>query len=119
MRSDSDALVTSPIERHTMNEHAAERKRHLAKAVTYRILGSLGTTIIAFAATGDARIGASIGALDTVVKIGFYYAHERVWHRIRWGARSRSPSHARRAQKKSRSFRRAADQEERTRTTMR
>ncbi len=73
----------------TVNVQMVERKRHLAKAVTYRILGSVGTTIVAYAATGDARIGASIGVLDSVVKIGFYYVHERIWHRIQWGVRPR------------------------------
>ncbi len=64
-----------------------ERKRHLAKAVTYRVFGSGATAFIAFVATGDAAIGASIGALDSVVKIGLYYVHERLWYRVRWGVR--------------------------------
>jgi uncharacterized membrane protein len=64
-----------------------ERKRHLAKAVTYRLFGSIGTAAIAYAATGDARIGASIGALDSVAKVALYYLHERAWHRVRWGVR--------------------------------
>ncbi len=64
-----------------------ERKRHLAKALTYRVLGSAGTAAIAYVATGDAKIGASVGVIDSIVKIGFYYAHERVWYRIRWGVR--------------------------------
>lgn len=64
-----------------------ERKRHLAKAVTYRLFGSAATSFIAFAATGDARIGVSIGALDSVVKIGLYYLHERLWYRVKWGVR--------------------------------
>ncbi|MCC6659750.1 MAG: DUF2061 domain-containing protein [Phycisphaerales bacterium] len=70
-----------------------ERKRHLAKAVTYRIMGSFGTAVIAMAATGDARIGVSIGVLDSVLKIGFYYAHERLWYRIRWGIRPDGQGH--------------------------
>lgn len=64
-----------------------ERKRHLAKALTYRVLGSAGTAAIAYVATGDVKIGASVGVIDSIVKIGIYYAHERVWYRIRWGVR--------------------------------
>lgn len=65
-----------------------ERKRHLAKAVSYRIMGSLGTAAIAVVATGDPRLGVSIGLLDSVVKVGLYYAHERAWYRVRWGIRA-------------------------------
>src|SRR5690349_407427 len=64
-----------------------ERKRHLAKAVTYRFFGSVGTAAVAYAVTGDVRLGASVGVLDSVVKIGLYYVHERAWYRIRWGIR--------------------------------
>ena len=64
-----------------------ERKRHLAKALTYRVLGSAGTAVIAYVATGDPKIGASVGAIDSIAKIGIYYAHERVWYRIKWGVR--------------------------------
>jgi uncharacterized membrane protein len=64
-----------------------ERKRHLAKAVTYRVFGSAATAFIAFGATGDVGIGASVGALDSVLKIGLYYLHERLWYRVKWGIR--------------------------------
>ena len=49
-----------------------ERKRHLAKAFTYRVFGSTATAAIAWIATGDARIGAGIGIIDSIVKIGAY-----------------------------------------------
>ena len=68
-----------------------ERKRHLAKALTYRVFGSAGTAAIAYFATGDARIGVAVGVIDSVAKIGIYYLHERVWYRIRWGVRSTGP----------------------------
>ena len=61
------------------------RARHLAKAVSYRLFGSLGTATLVYLATGDAGIGASIGALETVGKIGLYYLHERALYRIKWG----------------------------------
>ena len=67
-----------------------ERKRHLAKAVTYRAFGSVGTAVIAYVVTRDARVGASIGLLDSVAKIGLYYLHERLWYRVKWGVRSPS-----------------------------
>lgn len=67
-----------------------ERKRHLAKAVTYRVFGSAATAAIAYAVTGEVKVGAVVGVADTVVKIGLYYIHERAWYRIRWGVRAGS-----------------------------
>jgi uncharacterized membrane protein len=64
-----------------------QRKRHFAKALTYRVFGSAGTAAIAYVATGDAKIGVSVGVIDSVVKVGIYYAHERMWYRIKWGVR--------------------------------
>jgi uncharacterized membrane protein len=64
-----------------------ERKRHLAKAITYRVFGSAATSFVAFAATGDLGVGASIGALDSIIKVGLYYVHERLWYRVKWGVR--------------------------------
>ncbi len=62
-----------------------ERKRHLAKAVSYRVFGSLATAAIAYLFSGRLDIAAGVGIADTVVKIILYYLHERVWYRIRWG----------------------------------
>lgn len=62
-----------------------DRKRHLAKACTYRIFGSSVTAGVTFVLTG--HIGASVaaGAADTVLKIFLYYIHERIWYRVKWG----------------------------------
>lgn len=65
-----------------------ERKRHLAKAITYRMFGSAATAGIAFVATGDVTLSASIGAADTFAKIGLYYLHERLWYRVQWGVKA-------------------------------
>lgn len=64
-----------------------ERKRHFAKAVTYRVFGSAATVAVAYAMTGNAEISAAIGVADTVAKIGLYYLHERMWYRVKWGIR--------------------------------
>jgi uncharacterized membrane protein len=65
-----------------------ERKRHLAKAITYRAFGSATTAAIAYVATGHAGIGVSVGIADSLIKIGGYYIHERIWYRIKWGIRA-------------------------------
>jgi uncharacterized membrane protein len=62
-----------------------DRKRHLAKAVTYRVFGSATTAAIAYLITGNTGLSATVGVVDSLLKIGLYYVHERVWYRVRWG----------------------------------
>ncbi len=68
-----------------------ERKRHLAKSLTYRVFGSAATAGIAYVATGNAKISASVGLIDSVIKIGIYYLHERVWYHVKWGVHPGTP----------------------------
>ncbi len=67
------------------------RKRHFAKAVTYRCFGTIATTAVVFGATGSLRLGASIGLIDSLAKVGLYYFHERLWYPVRWGIRTGTP----------------------------
>ena len=56
------------------------RKRHAAKALSWRFLGTLDTMFIGWLVTGDPLIGASIGAIEVITKTGLYYFHERAWY---------------------------------------
>ena len=53
--------------------------RSAIKAFSWRVIGSLDTTIISFLQTGDFNISLKIGSTDFVSKIGLYYLHERAW----------------------------------------
>jgi uncharacterized membrane protein len=59
--------------------------RSIAKAVSWRIGGSVVTFIVALLISGNVDIAAKVGLLDTLVKIGAFYLHERIWHRIGFG----------------------------------
>jgi uncharacterized membrane protein len=59
--------------------------RSLAKAISYRLLGSAVTALIIMAWTGRIALSAGIGALDMVAKIGLYFLHERMWNHITFG----------------------------------
>jgi sulfate adenylyltransferase large subunit len=59
--------------------------RSLFKAVTWRICGSLDTTILAFLFTGNLKLSAAIGGTEVMTKIALYYIHERFWTRIGFG----------------------------------
>ena len=59
--------------------------RSIAKAVTWRMGGTVVTCFVAWVLTGSLDLAAKIGILDTIVKIGAFYAHERFWNRVRFG----------------------------------
>ncbi len=57
------------------------RKRHVAKSLTWRIVGTLDTIFLAWLISGDIKIGAAIGGAEVITKLLLYYLHERVWYR--------------------------------------
>lgn len=58
------------------------RLRSLAKGITFRILASCVTALLFFAFTNDHTLALGFGALDFLVKLALYYAHERAWLRV-------------------------------------
>ena len=56
------------------------RKRHLAKALSWRIVGTFDTMAVSWFVTGDPIIGISIGIIEVISKTGLYYLHERAWY---------------------------------------
>jgi adenylylsulfate kinase len=60
--------------------------RHIAKAVSWRIIGTLDTMLIGWLISGSLTVGAAIGGMEVITKTFLYYAHERVWYKhIRYG----------------------------------
>ncbi len=67
--------------------------RSIAKAVSYRILGSTATSLIVYALTGKPGPSLIAGAADIVIKIAVYYLHERIWDRIGFGRQIKAPEY--------------------------
>lgn len=63
-----------------------DRFRSLAKAVSWRVVGSLDTFGLGTLLSGHWRIGAGIASAEVFTKIILYYFHERLWRHIhtRW-----------------------------------
>lgn len=59
--------------------------RSIAKAITWRTGGTIVTFAVALILTHKLELAAQIGILDTVIKIGAFYAHERMWNRFKFG----------------------------------
>lgn len=66
--------------------------RSIAKAVTWRAGGTFVTFAVAWAVTRKVELAAQIGLADTLVKIGAFYCHERIWNRLKFG-REKSPEY--------------------------
>ena len=69
-----------------MTENKIEIKRHIGKAISYRILGTLQTMIISYLFTGNFIISSSIGLVELCIKPMIYFLHERAWYKwIKFG----------------------------------
>jgi uncharacterized membrane protein len=61
------------------------RTRSIAKAVSYRITGTIFTILVSLAVSGKMTVALSIGIIELFTKIGVFYAHERIWEKISFG----------------------------------
>lgn len=65
------------------------RKRHLAKTVTWRLVGTIDTMILTWWISGNPLIGLQVGFAEVITKMVLYYFHERAWYRINFGLTKR------------------------------
>jgi uncharacterized membrane protein len=65
----------------------AKRRRSVAKSISWRVLASIDTFVIASFATGRLTLGAFIASAEVVTKMALYYVHERAWAHVVWGLR--------------------------------
>ena len=56
-----------------------DKKRHILKTITWRIVGTIDTMVLGWFVSGDLKIGMSIGGFEVITKMILYYFHERVW----------------------------------------
>ena len=62
--------------------------RSAAKAVSWRITGTLDTIVVSWIITGQFTIALSIGFVEVFTKMILYYFHERIWNRIKAGKKA-------------------------------
>ena len=65
------------------------RKRHIAKTITWRLIGTIDTMALAWIVTGNPLTGLKIGIAEVVTKMILYYFHERAWYKINFGLSDR------------------------------
>jgi uncharacterized membrane protein len=63
-----------------------QKKRHIAKTISYRIVSTVIGFGIMWAVTGSVKIGAAFGIAELIYKPIQYYVHERIWYKwIKFG----------------------------------
>ena len=67
------------------------RKRHIGKTITWRMVGTLDTIIISWIISGNPMTGLKIGVSEVLTKMVFYYLHERIWHKSKFGLKKSEP----------------------------
>lgn len=57
-------------------------KRHIAKTISWRIIGTLDTMILSGIITGSWMTGLTIGGVEVFTKMILYFFHERAWYKF-------------------------------------
>jgi uncharacterized membrane protein len=60
-------------------------KRTLFKTLTWRLIAFLTTILVVYLYSGDAKESVTVGVIANLLKMGFYYMHERMWNRVHYG----------------------------------
>ena len=63
----------------------ANKTRSLAKTISWRVIATTDTVLIAWLLTGDLKIGLGIAGIEVITKMIIYYFHERGWSNLEWG----------------------------------
>ena len=56
--------------------------RSIIKGVTWRVIATTTTIVIAYIITGEVRDALKIGGIEFVGKVFIYYLHERIWQMV-------------------------------------
>ena len=80
-------MLLKSKEKSTYKEDAVGEKpiRSVAKALSWRVVGTLDTLIVSYILTGEMSVAASIASVDFLTKMVLYFFHERIWNAVKWG----------------------------------
>jgi uncharacterized membrane protein len=70
-----------------MKKPHLDKKRHVLKAITWRVVGTLDTLFLGWIISGSFKVGAAIGGAEVITKMFLYYMHERIWYKVSFGVK--------------------------------
>jgi uncharacterized membrane protein len=59
--------------------------RSVVKGMSWRVIATFVTTMVVWLLSGEVSMALLAGASDSLVKIGLYWGHERIWQTVTWG----------------------------------
>ncbi|CAA6813699.1 MAG: Adenylylsulfate kinase (EC [uncultured Sulfurovum sp.] len=65
--------------------------RSIVKGISWRFVATGTTIIIVYFFFGRLDLAIAAGLIETVLKVGLYWGHERMWHKVRWGKQKIEP----------------------------
>ena len=66
-------------------------KRSIVKGISWRVVATSTTIVIVYFFFGRLDLAIAAGMIETVLKVGLYWAHERAWFKIQWGRKKIEP----------------------------
>jgi len=65
--------------------------RSIVKGISWRFVATTTTIVIVYLFFDRLDLAIAAGLLETILKVGLYWAHERVWQKLRWGKKRIEP----------------------------
>ncbi len=65
--------------------------RSIAKGISWRVVATSTTIGIVYFFFDRLDLAIAAGMIETVLKIGLYWAHERAWFKVKWGRKKIEP----------------------------
>ena len=66
-------------------------QRSIVKGISWRVVATTTTIIIVYVFFGRLDLAIAAGMIETVLKVGLYWAHERAWFKVHWGKKRIEP----------------------------
>lgn len=67
-----------------------EKKRHIVKTISYRLVSTLIGFLIMWLVSGSIKVGAAFSIAELIYKPIQYYLHERLWYKyIKFGLKNK------------------------------
>ena len=65
--------------------------RSVVKGVSWRFVATSTTIVIVYVFFGRLDLAIAAGLIETVLKVGLYWGHEKIWQKIHWGKKKIDP----------------------------
>ena len=66
-------------------------RRSIVKGISWRVVATSTTIVIVYVFFGRLDLAIAAGLIETVLKVGLYWEHERAWFKVRWGKKRIEP----------------------------